>query len=80
MNKKKKIVLLCLVLLLLTGCTKVLKDKDKKVVINEVTGQNLTENILCQPTDSETIKLYEENGVDVDKLPYCYLFLFLYYH
>ena len=71
MNKKKKIVLLCLVLLLLTGCTKVLKDKDKKVVINEVTGQNLTENILCRPTDEQTIKLYEENGVDLDSLPYC---------
>ena len=70
MNKKKKLLLL-LVPLLLTGCTKTLKDKDNKPVVNEVTGQNLTENILCRPTDSETIKLYEENKVDIDSLPYC---------
>ena len=55
MNKKKNLVLLRLVPLLLTGCTRTLKDKDNKVVINEVTGQNLTENILCRPTDEETI-------------------------
>ena len=71
MNKKKKIIVLCLSLFLLTGCTQVLKDKDNKVVVNKVTGQNLTENILCKPTDKESIKLYEENGVDLDKLPYC---------
>ncbi|MBQ8892712.1 MAG: YidC/Oxa1 family membrane protein insertase [Bacilli bacterium] len=71
MNKKKKLVLILLVPLLLTGCTKVLKDSDNKAVINEVTGQNLTENILCRPTDADTIKLYEENNVDIDSLPYC---------
>ena len=71
MNKKKSLILFCLVPLLLTGCTKTLKDKDKKPVINEVTGQNLTENILCRPTDEETIKLYEENKVDINSLPYC---------
>ena len=71
MNKKKKIIVLCLSLFLLTGCTQVLKDKDNKVVVNKVTGQNLTENILCKPTDKESIKLYEANGVDLDKLPYC---------
>ena len=71
MNKKKKIILLCLVPLLLTGCTKILKDKDNKAVINEVTGQNLTENILCRPTDEDTIKLYKENNVDIESLPYC---------
>lgn len=71
MNKKKKLVLLCLVPLLLTGCTKTLKNKDNKPVVNEITGQNLTENILCKPTDEATIKLYEENKVDIDSLPYC---------
>ena len=72
MKKNKKIIFMLLLLLLLTtGCTKVLKDKDKKAVINEVTGQNLTENIVCRPTDAETIKLYEENKVDIDSLPYC---------
>lgn len=71
MKNKKKLILLCLVPLLLTGCTKTLKDSNNKAVINEVTGQNLTENILCRPTDSETIKLYKENKVDIDSLPYC---------
>lgn len=69
--KNKKIILLLLIPLLLTGCTKNLKDKDNKAVINEVTGQNLTENILCRPTDEETIRLYKENGVEIDSLPYC---------
>ena len=71
MKKSKKIIILLIFVCLLTGCTKTLKDKDNKAVINEVTGQNLTENILCRPTEEETIKLYEDNGVDLDKLPYC---------
>ena len=69
--KNKKILLLLVVPILLTGCTKTLKNSDGKVVINEVTGQNLTENILCRPTDKETIKLYKENNIDIDSLPYC---------
>ena len=72
MNKRKKLIILCLVPLLLTGCTKTLKDKDNKVVVNEVTGQNLTENILCKPMDEESIKLYKENGINLDSLPYCF--------
>ena len=72
MKKKKKILIILLLLpLFLTGCTKVLKDSDNKAVMNEVTGQSLTENILCKPTDPETIKLYKENKVDIDKLPEC---------
>ena len=71
MKKSKKIIILLIFECLLTGCTKTLKDKDNKAVINETTGQNLTENILCRPTEEETIKLYEDNGVDLDKLPYC---------
>ena len=71
MKKKKVLLLLILTLVLTTGCTKVLKDKDKKAVINEVTGQNLTENIVCKPTDKETIKLYKDNNVDIDSLPEC---------
>ena len=56
--------------LLLTGCTKTL-TKDNKAVVNPTTGQSLTENILCQPTDKETIKIYEENKIDISKLPEC---------
>lgn len=70
-NKKKIIVVLLLVLLLTTGCTKTLKGEDKKVVTNPETGQSLTENILCQPTNEKTIEKYKENGVDIESLPRC---------
>lgn len=72
-NKIKVALLICL-LLLSTGCTKTLKDSEtNKAVINPQTGQSLTENILCQPTDEETIKIYEEykKEVDISKLPTC---------
>ena len=69
--KNKKIILLCALMLLLTGCTTYLKDADKKNVTNPQTGQNLTENILCRPTDKETIEIYKEHNVDIEKLPYC---------
>lgn len=71
---KNKIIKICIVLFLvisLTGCTQVLKDKDKKVVTNETTGQSLTSNILCRPESEETLKKYRENKVKVDKLPKC---------
>lgn len=72
MNKtNKKIIILLLVTLLLTGCTKQLKNEDNKIVRNEKTGQTITENILCKPTDKETIKLYKENKIDIEKLPKC---------
>ena len=35
------------------------------------TGQNLTQNILCKPTDENMIELYTSNGVDLEKLPDC---------
>lgn len=70
-TKKKFIVLLLLVMLLATGCTKTLKDSDKKVVTNPETGQSLTENILCRPTDEKTKELYAQNGVDLESLPEC---------
>ncbi len=70
-NSKKLFILLFLILLLTTGCTKTLKGKDNKAVINPETGQSLTENILCQPENKETIKAYEENGVDLSKYPKC---------
>ena len=72
MNKKKIIALVLIVMLFtLTGCTKNLKDEEKKVVQNPNTGQTLVENILCQPEDEDTVKLYIENGVEIEKLPKC---------
>lgn len=72
MKQFKKAFLVLVMIFLLTGCTEYLKTEDKKNVINPTTGQNLTKNILCKPTDEETIKIYEENGIDLDKLPACF--------
>ena len=69
--KKRKIVILLLCIFLLTGCTKMLKDKDNQVVKNEITGQTITENIICKPTDESTLKIYDEYEVDIEKLPAC---------
>ena len=71
---RKKVLLVILVGLLtigLTGCTTYLKDEDGKQVKEKTTGQTLTENILCQPTDKDVIKTYKNNGVDVKDLPKC---------
>lgn len=61
-------------MLLTTGCTKTLKD-GKSVVTNESTGQSLTANILCQPSDEELYNTYEEYKdklqVSLDDLPTC---------
>ena len=70
-NNKIKILIILLLLLVTTGCTTTLTDKDKKAVRNETTGQTLTANILCQPTNKETRKLYEKYGVKIEKLPEC---------
>jgi len=74
MKKNKKILILLMVVFLLTGCAKQLKDSEGKVVQVEETGQTLISNILCQPSNETTIKLYEENGVDISKLPKCSAF------
>src|SRR5574344_1482623 len=55
----------------MTGCTTYLKDSNKKIVKNETTGQNIVENILCQPTSDKTIEKYVENKIDLYKLPSC---------
>ena len=58
-NKKTKFILLMLSILLLTGCTKNLKDSENKIVKNEKTGQSVTENIIL---GVEPVK----NGIMVD--------------
>lgn len=70
-NKSKKIILILICVLLLSGCTKTLKDKDKNVVTNKETGQSITENIICKPTNEDVIKIYEKNKVKISKLPDC---------
>lgn len=70
-NKNKKILILLTCILLLTGCTKTLKDEDNNVVTNKKTGQSITENIICKPTSKEVIKIYKDNDVKLSKLPDC---------
>ncbi len=70
-NRKKITIILIVCLALLSGCTKQLKDEDNKVVTNEETGQSITENIICKPTSENVIKIYEDNDVDISKLPSC---------
>lgn len=69
--KNKKIIMIILCIFMLTGCTKILKDSEKKEVKNPETGQAITENIICKPTDKDAIKIYEDNNVDISKLPEC---------
>jgi len=71
MKKKTKIIILLFCVFLLTGCTKILKDEENAIVKNTETGQSITENIICQPTNESTIKIYEDNKVDIDALPKC---------
>lgn len=83
MKKIRKIILLMLLIFILTGCTQRLEktttdDKGKKVktyiVYSEgknATGQPLTKNIFCKPTDDAIVKLYTSNDVDINKLPKC---------
>jgi YidC/Oxa1 family membrane protein insertase len=73
--KKKIVLIICIILLTMTGCTKTLVDGNKQKVINEETGQSLTSNILCLPESDELYKLYEDNEkymtVKLEDLPKC---------
>lgn len=62
-----KVIILVMTVFCLTGCTKYLKNDEGKSVKNETTGQVLTKNILCKPTDKEIIKLYEDYNNSVSK-------------
>ena len=73
--KKKYILVLVIITLLLSGCTRYLSDPDKKRVINETTGQSLPSNILCKPTTKELYSIYEKYNdsleVPLEKLTDC---------
>ncbi|MBR2997500.1 MAG: YidC/Oxa1 family membrane protein insertase [Bacilli bacterium] len=75
-KNRVKILILFLLVLLLTGCTTVLKDnKTKKAVYYETNDVKITlyENILCQPTDKGLIKKYKKykKQIDISKIPTC---------
>jgi YidC/Oxa1 family membrane protein insertase len=71
----KKLTLVLSVVLsvsVLTGCVKTLtSEEDNAPVIYEETGQRLTENIVCQPTNEEVNELYRQHNVDIESLPTC---------
>lgn len=68
MKKNKKLIIVVLMsVLLLTGCTKQLKDADGNVVQDETTKQVLVENILCQP---EELKDVYEDAIKQKKKDY----------
>ena len=58
---KKKMILLCAMIMLLGGCTKYIADDNKKRVVYEVTGQSLPSNILCKPSDDDLASIYEKD-------------------
>lgn len=74
MKKKLKVILIVLLLVLSTGCTKYVKD-GKQNVTYEKTGQTLTANILCKPYEEDLYKIYKENSdsltVSLEDLPSC---------
>ena len=67
----KKIVILLLLLVTLSGCTKRFTVEDKE---ND-TKESYVSNIVCKPESKELDKIYEDNKdkleVDYDKLPEC---------
>lgn len=73
--KKKILVVVAIILVTLTGCTKTLTDDKNKRVVYEATGQNLTSNILCRPESEDLIDLYKKNEermqLKLDDLPKC---------
>ena len=70
-NIKKILLIIILLLFLTTGCTKSLTDKNNKAVKNAITGQTLTKNIICKPTNKKSIELYKKYNVKIEKLPEC---------
>lgn len=71
LKKRLGMLVIFFILITLTGCTKVMRDENKKLVAYKKTGQNLTENILCKPTNKEVIDIYVKNKIDISKLPEC---------
>lgn len=72
--KKKKIILIIMLLVLvlpLAGCTQYVKTEDKKVVMDNETGERLVSNMLCKPTKENIINLCNENNIDLNNVPAC---------
>lgn len=69
MKNKLKILSIIMLLFLLTGCTKYLKEPNSnKNVVNSSTGQNLPSNIFCQPEDQGTKDIYNKVKLEKEKI------------
>ncbi len=74
-----KSVVVLVIIMSLTGCTKYIKNEKKQILKNEKNGQNVVDNILCQPTDKNLLKIYDQynkkakksNKINIDDLPKC---------
>ncbi len=68
---KKKIAIIFLALLILSGCTKRITIEDKETN----TKKSYVSNIICKPEDETLQKIYSENKdnfkIDYDSLPVC---------
>jgi len=53
-----------------SDCAKTCEIKCNESKKNQ-TGQNLTKNILCQPTNKDVVEIYEKYGVNIKSLPTC---------
>ena len=73
--KKKLIVVMALILVLMTGCTKTMVGEDKKRIENTTTGQALTSNIICRPETESLYNQYLANEkymeIKLEELPKC---------
>ena len=70
-NKKILLIIMLLLILPITGCTKYVKTENKQMVVDKETGERLVSNILCKPKKENMLKLYDENNIDISKLPEC---------
>lgn len=72
MKKKfQKIILLFLLIVTLTGCTKRFTIEDKE----DNTKKAYVSNIICKPESEDLLKIYTDNAkeqkIDIDNLPNC---------
>ena len=72
MNKKfQKIILLFLLIITLTGCTKRFTVEDKE----DNTKKAYVSNIICKPESEDLLEIYTDNAkeqkIDIDNLPNC---------
>ena len=73
--KKKIAIVIALVLVFMTGCTKTMVGDNKKRIENSMTGQALTSNIICKPETESLYNTYKENEkymeFKLEDLPNC---------